>query len=79
VEYQKRKKVYHNDIVEFNGETLQVIINENLENVFNEEKIEQKIQTKSTARFIDKQEEDPTVASNNENAPKKNKRKPISF
>lgn len=30
VEYQKRKKVYHNDIVEFNGETIQVIINENL-------------------------------------------------
>lgn len=30
VEYQKRKKVYHNDIVEFNGEVIQVIINENL-------------------------------------------------
>lgn len=30
VEYQKRKKIYHNDIVEFNGETIQVIINENL-------------------------------------------------
>lgn len=30
VEYQKRKKVYHNDIVAFNGETIQVIINEDL-------------------------------------------------
>ncbi len=30
VEYQKRKKVYHNDIVEFNGEVIQVVINEEL-------------------------------------------------
>jgi ribosome-associated protein len=30
VEYQKRKKVYDNDIVEFNGEVLQVIVNEDL-------------------------------------------------
>jgi len=30
VEYQKRKKVYHNDIVEFNGEIIQIVINEKL-------------------------------------------------
>lgn len=30
VEYQKRKKVYHNDVIEFNGEVIQVIINEDL-------------------------------------------------
>ncbi|MBU2924313.1 RNA-binding S4 domain-containing protein [Colwellia sp. 4_MG-2023] len=30
VEYQKRKKVYHDDIVEFNGERIQVVINEEL-------------------------------------------------
>ncbi|PKG82011.1 hypothetical protein CXF85_15915 [Colwellia sp. 75C3] len=30
VEYQKRKKVYHEDVVEFNGEVLQLIINEEL-------------------------------------------------
>lgn len=29
VEYQKRKKIYHEDVIEFNGETLQLIINEN--------------------------------------------------
>ena len=29
VEYQKRKKIYHNDVVEFNGETIQLVINEN--------------------------------------------------
>ena len=34
VEYQKRKKVYHNDIVEFNGESIQVIINEDLSENF---------------------------------------------
>lgn len=30
VEYQKRKKIYHNDIVEFNGDVIQVIINEDI-------------------------------------------------
>ncbi|MBL0711223.1 MAG: RNA-binding S4 domain-containing protein [Colwellia sp.] len=30
VEFQKRKKVYHNDVVEFNGEVIQVVINDRL-------------------------------------------------
>ena len=30
VEYQKRKKVYHEDVVEFNGEVVQLHINEEL-------------------------------------------------
>ncbi|MGL1957497.1 MAG: RNA-binding S4 domain-containing protein [Colwellia sp.] len=30
VEYQKRKKIYHNDIIEFNGDAIQVVINKNL-------------------------------------------------
>ena len=30
VEYQKRKKVYHNDVIEFNNEVIQVIINKEL-------------------------------------------------
>jgi len=30
VEYQKRKKVYHEDVVEFNGELIQLMINEAL-------------------------------------------------
>ena len=30
VEYQKRKKVYHQDVIEFNGEVVQLIINESL-------------------------------------------------
>jgi len=39
VEYQKRKKVYHEDVIEFNGEVVQLIINETLETVdFDESK-----------------------------------------
>ncbi len=30
VEYQKRKKIYHEDVIEFNGEVVQLIINEEL-------------------------------------------------
>ncbi len=30
VEYQKRKKVYHEDVIEFNGEVVQLLINESL-------------------------------------------------
>lgn len=30
VEYQKRKKIYHQDVIEFNGEVVQLIINETL-------------------------------------------------
>lgn len=30
VEYQKRKKIYHEDVVEFNGEVVQLLINEEL-------------------------------------------------
>jgi len=66
VEYKKRKKVYHNDIVEFNGEILQIIVNENLEDELDEEKVA-KPEQKSTAMFND----EPTT--------KKSKRKPISF
>lgn len=30
IEYQKRKKIYHEDVIEFNGELVQVLINEEL-------------------------------------------------
>ncbi|PKH87089.1 RNA-binding S4 domain-containing protein [Colwellia sp. Bg11-28] len=30
VEYQKRKKAYHEDVIEFNGEVVQLLINEEL-------------------------------------------------
>jgi len=76
VEYKKRKKVYHNDIIEFNGETLQIIINEDLKNNFTEDKVTEAVQTESASRFVDKEEK---AVPNNEGTAKKNKRKPISF
>jgi ribosome-associated protein len=76
VEFQKRKKVYHNDIIEFNGETIQIIINEDLQSNFTEDKTPEAIQNKSAAIFIDKQEK---TVPDNEDTAKKNKRKPISF
>ena len=91
VEYQKRKKVYHNDIVEFNGETLQIIVNENLEYELDEEEIEQTTQSNNIPRSIPKQEKTPKAEKvvkpekkpaeifNDEPVVKKSKRKPISF
>ncbi|MBL4899522.1 MAG: RNA-binding S4 domain-containing protein [Colwellia sp.] len=79
VEYQKRKKIYHNDIVEFNGETLQIIINENLEDELSKENVVQSTQPQSATSIIDKQETQVKVAPNNDSATKKSKRKPISF
>lgn len=76
VEYQKRKKVYHNDVVQFNGETLQVVVNEHLEGGDVEEELVQKHQSQSAPQFID---ETVNKAPNKESGVKKNKRKPISF
>lgn len=76
VEYQKRKKVYHNDIVEFNGDTLQIIVNENLEDELTPEKVVPAGQTKS----IESVNEKHKVENAQEKvAPRKSKRKPISF
>jgi ribosome-associated protein len=85
VEYQKRKKVYHNDIVEFNGEILQIIVNENLEEEFTEEEIAPAITTEPVSNFVPKQkkttkpEKNISTEVNDEPVPRKNKRKPISF
>ena len=85
VEYQKRKKVYHNDIVEFNGEMLQIIVNDNLEDELDEEKIEQTSKTKNASSFVAKQDKKikpdkkPAAIFNDEHVAKKGKRKPISF
>ena len=83
VEYQKRKKVYHNDIVEFNGEVLQLIINEHFEDALSDQLANEKIQQTPTFQsnsddsFVEKQENQ--VASDSGNKPKKAKRRPISF
>jgi ribosome-associated protein len=86
VAYQKRRKVYHNDIVEFNGETLQMIVNENLDDEFSAEvEKEKEIQSKNTAKSPPKKEKTPkpdkqsAAIFNDESAVKKGKRRPISF
>mgnify|MGYP000321339099 CR=1 FL=1 len=73
VEYQKRKKVYHNDVVEFNGEVIQVIIDDNLSQTLTETAVplpsSHSPQTKSPKKAV------PT----NEGTANSSKRKPISF
>lgn len=82
VEYQKRKKVYHNDIVEFNGETLQIIVDENLENEFVNNNEVQPVQSQNPSDIVDKQKSKITLSADTESTSsnsKKHKRKPISF
>ncbi|MCW8834588.1 MAG: RNA-binding S4 domain-containing protein [Colwellia sp.] len=71
VEFQKRKKVYHNDIVEFNGEVIQVIVNEDL--------AEQKGEPdQNTTQAASSQKNATNKQAANENKAQR-KRKPISF
>ena len=93
VEYQKRKKIYHNDIVEFNGEVLQVIINESLadESLTEDLTVDNLVkETSSQAMNVDKSSVLPSLnqqknerikkaVPTNEGTAKKSKRKPISF
>jgi ribosome-associated protein len=74
VEYQKRKKVYHQDVIEFNGEVVQLIINESL--------TEQGVSSAPSEAITDTAElehkaKDKPASENKSNIPKK--RRPISF
>ncbi len=91
VEYQKRKKVYHNDIIEFNGEVIQVVINEELHQDITDRTFDNPIdQTSSqdpdvksspstSSAKSKKNEETKKAVATNVGTAKKNKRKPISF
>ena len=93
VEYQKRKKVYHNDVVEFNGEIIQVIVNEDLEAESNQNSSDTDTKTKTnkptkeqysqTNENLSKSKKQKVknekAVPTNEGTAKKNKRKPISF
>ena len=79
VEYQKRKKIYHDDIIEFNGEILKLIVNEDLKDELSEEQFAQATQQKSPTTYIDKEEPPVKPVTNKDNTAKKSKRKPISF
>ena len=91
-EYQKRKKIYHNDVIEFNGETIQIIINENLgehqqesyTEDYTEEIVEKGLTTpvdminQTSQKALHKKGNKKAVPSN-ESTASKFKRKPISF
>lgn len=79
VEYQKRKKVYHNDIVEFNGETLQIIVNKDLKDSSEETAVDNNTSTYEPALEKVKQEAKASPDSTIEETTKKSRRKPISF
>jgi ribosome-associated protein len=83
VEYQKRKKVYDQDIIEFNGEFIQVICSSP---VANADQIKQQKHKSKVNKSGNKQKtNDPTAKSRLENNTKVNndisptQRKPISF
>lgn len=73
VEYQKRKKVYHEDVIEFNGEVVQLLINEELTEA---EPIHEGI-TKGAAKSANEQNRNH---SKTKTAPKKakSKSKPVT-
>lgn len=75
VEFQKRKKIYHNDIIEFNGETIQV--NVVLDNSKNDN--DKPIQTANIAVKQTKKKPIITNQSTSDTSQKKRTRKPISF
>ena len=91
VEYQKRKKIYHNDIVEFNGETIQVIIDENLTETLTSVPTEnnaKEIKPASTAERNSKQAKNKVpngdnstkkAVPTNEGTVRRSKRRSISF
>ncbi len=79
VEYQKRKKVYHEDVVEFNGEIVQLIINDELNEhlpLSEDEQTLEQPESESPAKLAeDKKPNKKAPAS--EGVP--TKRRPISF
>lgn len=90
VEFQKRKKIYHNDIIEFNNETIQVVINENLcddslltddilesEPLIEDSKIKQ--HENCAHKATPKKNRQKKAVSSKEDTAKQNKRKPIAF
>lgn len=82
VEYQKRKKVYHEDVIEFNGEVVQLLINEELTEA---EPIHEGI-TKDAAKSANEQNRNPSktntaqkkAKSKNKLAQQANKDQPTS-
>ncbi|MCP4324077.1 MAG: RNA-binding S4 domain-containing protein [Alteromonadales bacterium] len=83
VEFQKRKKVYHEDVVEFNGEVVQLIINETLSEASQQPEETAKPVLPASKNKASKQPKvDSTPEPTQQNAPQEiipKKRRPISF
>lgn len=77
VEFQKRKKIYHDDIVEFNGEIMQVNVVEELTKSIEKPNIVSQSKTKVKAKKTTKENIQQQEIVNT--APARTKRKPISF
>jgi len=86
VEFQKRKKVYHNDIIEFNGETIQVNLVKANDNIQTAHKLTAADNTENSK--LKKQQTLSTATKNSSKNQVKvvqkaeavrTKRKPISF
>lgn len=77
VEFQKRKKIYHDDIVEFNDEIIQVNVVEELTKSIEKPNIASQSKAKAKAKKTTKKNSQQQVIANT--APARTKRKPISF
>lgn len=80
VEYQKRKKIYHNDVVEFNGEVIQLVINEDLSEAPESPSTPMMAEAKKkeSNKENNKKPKTESIAATDEVAVPK-KRRPISF
>ena len=82
IEYQKRKKVYADDIVEFNGELIQVVVNfkpkekTKIVKIPAYSPIDTKTKTKIKAKSTNQKQEPPALKTTQET---KSKRRSISF
>ncbi|GAA6172782.1 RNA-binding S4 domain-containing protein [Colwellia sp. KU-HH00111] len=88
VECQKRKKIYHNDVVEFNGEVIQVVINESLAKETALQPAPPAPNLSQQAQAIDQSQVKQATKKNNKqkkavptpvDTASRSKRKPISF
>jgi len=87
VEYQKRKKIYHDDIIEFNGDVIQVICTEPVidPNIIKQQKIADKLQKEKLAAKKSKTANKSSNKKITKTSPSENKptitggRKRISF
>ncbi|TPH14570.1 RNA-binding S4 domain-containing protein [Litorilituus lipolyticus] len=81
VEYQKRKKIYHQDIIEFNGTLLHIQVNENLaiEQEINEEAEPAPLKQAMTEAKPENKRNKHSNATKDDSANTARKRRPISF